>query len=1789
MIGEKLGYVSPNDVFAELEDSYWYKRCLMPGARFRNKPGTAEEFPACNEESQLELHLQRQLEEDVARIFDESIYSDLEVVCGKLKILTHSCILKARTDKFYHKLHTILHVNIERSTFDEIYSFISDAYTECNIQHEEKEIITYLESNLNIRESVQAKPFNNSEDKSEDLEVFLTPKCITPYVENSVPKVINSSPSTDLTKEYYALVPIDGHLLERELCEQDALSNAFHSIIQAQTEDINQATVTVRNKPTSLSLTSSHTSKTVKHSSSCDILNKTSLKDNTSPKHENIIKTVADQDSKTNQSYALSTNIEDNTVIKNTLNSDLSTHRILDTAYSPDSLIADDPSSSSDYLSAAYTCSPGAISSVGLAQVNVGNNTAKMENNYTLSDSGLEDTAMLGSINSHRDITLTNVSLSENTLHDFNVDDASISAISIPSSLADKSNIQILPLSSESDCNGQNNSLSERSGKSLKEEKQRQNEEIVILESSSLSSETGSWESVYPPKFVGKEICEKFLMNERQQCFVQDTVNKSPEELPSSLVHKSPFKSTACFIDASSLVDEEEIIKTDNNTNDLKNVKLENFPTPSQPVPCSTVKLDISPNDWSEGNENEDSLEQAEKKDPDSIQKDLSPTIFEMTPITEDSLCTNAFESAVQIEESKVVEVEDTSIYLSDREKSLRSSTMFMSSTTPNNSIMSLKTFKQYESEDSESTNTIVGSESSTRIERKGSRSPPILSGGVTVQDHLLQIASSHESSPVPKFKLENVPIVTGAYLPQAVDNSQSRTRTNSASAWVVDMSADPKTDSINSSKNSEECINEKKNIFSMYIDLGEKSTLKDMPSRLSSINTKKNMAHTENKSVSKNSRAVGNIADNSPKGKLNDSVTVFEKYESLCNDPNISISEIIAIPKKHEILPEVLENPITEPDMKQPRPSVKEQILSQKETIQKESTVIQSKDLFVKLSDLDKPVQKSEISYTKDSKEINVRMTRSIPDNNWADPSFSTNSRSIEVISSFHSENALSLNRLFPHLKNEFSRSMPGSLSSRTRSPLRLGTSSTLGDADEQVSDMSEISSMQSSNCRSGFGNSTTDSQTSSLIENCTSRLGQDLLRMFLEEIAPDVIVEVSGKRFKAHKCILSSRCQYFAGILSGGWVESLGNVIVLPPFSYNVVYFALCHIYSGLATIPDSVSIVELATIADMLGLEGLKEAIMFTLKAKYCHHFHKPCAVCVVGVLECFPLSSVYGLDDLYHKCLKWITKHFSKVWPTKAFATLPTDLLDKCYQNHIVNLTVDNLVETVYGCGITASSLHNSRWAESVARMCRRLINAAAHFAAPRLVAVFQTITPFPPEAPHAAKQALDDCLAAAIEWAPPEEACRAYGFLSALIKEMRNQHYSKPDLISNGTDSHKSLGSSNLLYTFAGSWRLQCEGALVRASPRVVTTQAFKDLPSDLRKRLRELGCIKYGTHALPLTPSTLFQEKKSKHTITNNKNIKVTSTTTARSIDIAQVRASFVPYSPKPVKPLGSMDTLKSNNDLRDFRKQLPAAHPPKVRTTKAQEERAKFNKTKNTKSQDRLNGKTTAARALSYENTKPRYLEPKHCKEKRTVVNKHLPKIESSSESSRNSSPIHIRNMRSSPQKGRIDRGERGEEMQTMSQDSLATSSRPRTAEPSTDSLSESQTSNKYATYTKTRRTKAFIESTKTSRFPDNVRSMATNKNKTKIPVYLNQSPKPKITGETVRSSRDSQKRCMMTSKIEALNRPVEKNKMPGSLMMATKSSSAKIVPKVVKEPSNTEEIISFHHTSLYKVPTRQ
>lgn len=192
-----------------------------------------------------------------------------------------------------------------------------------------------------------------------------------------------------------------------------------------------------------------------------------------------------------------------------------------------------------------------------------------------------------------------------------------------------------------------------------------------------------------------------------------------------------------------------------------------------------------------------------------------------------------------------------------------------------------------------------------------------------------------------------------------------------------------------------------------------------------------------------------------------------------------------------------------------------------------------------------------------------------------------------------------------------------------------------------------------------------------SSLSQRQPRRLGEDLLKMFLQEIATDVIIEVDGQRMRAHKCILRSRCQYFAAVFAGGWSQN-SNVITLPGYSFDSVHFALCHIYSGAAHPPDGISLMELSALADLLGLEGLKEVTAYALRTNYCHNFHKPCSGCIDGILQVFPLTLNYGLDELYRKCLRWTCKHYVQVWPTRAFAQLPADIVARCKQHVIAHL-------------------------------------------------------------------------------------------------------------------------------------------------------------------------------------------------------------------------------------------------------------------------------------------------------------------------------------------------------------------------------------------------------------------------------------------------------------------------------------------------------------------------------------
>lgn len=900
---------------------------------------------------------------------------------------------------------------------------------------------------------------------------------------------MTSSTNTELTGEYYPFTPLKASILDRELIEQDILSEAFNTIKTSETGNINDKEHNICVKPTSLCLNSSQIPKINKHSNTCDILadldSTIAIRNEYDMERNTLIPISPIRSIKVSEADKITLECYKTASLPVTLIDKA-------TELTPDSIITDEPSSSSDYLSATYVVSPVPVVSSGFSQLNIEEIPTKMDN----IDSGLETAGMLESLSSHKDITLTDVSLTESTLHDM-INDDNICQESASNNVNLMHAQTIISGASLNTCacgtcKGKNLNTREfinidLSGASTKDEKQRQNEEIVILESSSLSSETGSWESIFPPKQPRKDMCNTYIgkgsVAAETSIISQSSQHWSPEELCPSLVKKSPFKSTSCFIDAASLADEgDEVLTIQSNTKNTVS-STRSVMVPNESEPC-TLKRDMSPNEWSGSNDNEDSLEQAASIDPGSIQKDLSPELSNIAiNITDASLCTNTFDTAVCVEQNDIKAMHNLTC-----SKSLKQSLPSFDNncSTPHNSIMLISppNLTMYDAEQSNESHSTISGIYDSSVDKTET-----VFYGIQSDSHLIT------------EKSDNISTVQEAYKPEPEDVQE---QPKASSKWIVDMSSSTKSDisksslkvsseqkdktvgvlkSASKSTTSAESYNTrssvdsdsteksnhnffidlstladepsdhnqivqdrtvKKNMFSIYIEFDDdkSTTTKEMPAKLSSCLNSKKSTRTGSSSCSKSPKTpkTSNITcASSDTGTL-----FFEKLESLCDDPNLSIPEIVRTPlnldrhAEHNLAITVLKE---------------------------EPASFESSDLFVKLSDLDKPAPKVEKAQTvRVRRDNHERMSRSIPDNAWRESRPSINLRSSEMISSFHSENALSLNRLFPHLKGDFSRSMPGSLFSRgVRSPLRtLFVSS-----QSQTSDVSELSSVRSSSSR--------------------------------------------------------------------------------------------------------------------------------------------------------------------------------------------------------------------------------------------------------------------------------------------------------------------------------------------------------------------------------------------------------------------------------------------------------------------------------------------------------------------------------------------------------------------------------------------------------------------------------------------------------------------------------------------------------------------------------------------------
>lgn len=70
------------------------------------------------------------------------------------------------------------------------------------------------------------------------------------------------------------------------------------------------------------------------------------------------------------------------------------------------------------------------------------------------------------------------------------------------------------------------------------------------------------------------------------------------------------------------------------------------------------------------------------------------------------------------------------------------------------------------------------------------------------------------------------------------------------------------------------------------------------------------------------------------------------------------------------------------------------------------------------------------------------------------------------------------------------------------------------------------------------------------------------------------------------------------------------LGEKILLFLHSVTpgVMEQTLLYLYGGVTDLIDSCTLSELIMVADMYGLDGLRDVVLYNLQRDYCHFFHK-----------------------------------------------------------------------------------------------------------------------------------------------------------------------------------------------------------------------------------------------------------------------------------------------------------------------------------------------------------------------------------------------------------------------------------------------------------------------------------------------------------------------------------------------------------------------------------------------------
>jgi len=135
-----------------------------------------------------------------------------------------------------------------------------------------------------------------------------------------------------------------------------------------------------------------------------------------------------------------------------------------------------------------------------------------------------------------------------------------------------------------------------------------------------------------------------------------------------------------------------------------------------------------------------------------------------------------------------------------------------------------------------------------------------------------------------------------------------------------------------------------------------------------------------------------------------------------------------------------------------------------------------------------------------------------------------------------------------------------------------------------------------------------------------------------------------------RAHRAILSARCQTFKAMFRSGMKESNEGTVVVEDISYISFHSMLDYLYSGqLVASPEDV--VPLLGVADRYGLEHLK----YLCEKKLLKYVVKD------NVVEILAIADRYKAQELKDFCLKFVVRNYSTIIETLLSSLQPELLL------------------------------------------------------------------------------------------------------------------------------------------------------------------------------------------------------------------------------------------------------------------------------------------------------------------------------------------------------------------------------------------------------------------------------------------------------------------------------------------------------------------------------------------------